>query len=157
MRYLPLLATASLAALTMLPLPAIAEEAHALFRPDAMDWRAGPPTLPPGAELAVLHGNPGAEGLFALRFKFPAGYHIPPHLHPKPEIITVISGTIRLGHGETADAATAETLEAGGLFAMPLEMAHYLWADEETVVQLNSVGPFGISYIDPEDDPRKSN
>jgi hypothetical protein len=33
-------------------------------------------------------------------------------------------------------------------------LAHYLFADEESVVQINSTGPWGISYLNPKDDPR---
>jgi hypothetical protein len=32
---------------------------------------------------------------------------------------------------------------------------HYAWTDAETVVQLHGNGPWGINYINPNDDPRK--
>jgi hypothetical protein len=32
-------------------------------------------------------------------------------------------------------------------------MAHYAFTDEETVVQINSTGPWGINYVNPKDDP----
>jgi hypothetical protein len=35
-------------------------------------------------------------------------------------------------------------------------MEHYVFADEDTVVQLNSNGPWGLTYVNPKDDPRKS-
>ncbi len=44
-----------------------------------------------GAQVTVLYGDPSKEGLFALRLKFPKGFHVPPHLHPKPEVLTVLS------------------------------------------------------------------
>ena len=72
-----------------------------------------PPSLPAGAEAAVLYGDPAKEGMFALRIKAPKGYRIAPHTHPKPEVITVISGKFSLGLGQTGDRAGVETLPAG--------------------------------------------
>lgn len=136
--------------------PAGAGEDHTVTLPDAVAWAPGPASIPPGAEAAVLYGNPGKEGLFALRLKLPGAYHIPPHSHPKPEVVTVISGTLRLGMGETADKDTAQPLPAGSFFAFPPGMTHYVYTDEETVLQLNSVGPWSLTYVNPQDDPRVS-
>src|SRR3546814_5876619 len=61
--------------------------------------------LPAGTQGALLYGDPTKEGPFLLRLKMPAGYKIPPHSHPRPEIVTVISGAFHVGMGETADAA----------------------------------------------------
>jgi quercetin dioxygenase-like cupin family protein len=124
------------------------------FAPEEMKWSAGPEALPPGAEAVVLYGDPSKEGLFAMRIKIPKGYHIPPHTHSKPEIVTVISGRARLGMGEEADEAKTQSFKQGGFMAMPPGTAHYVYADEETVVQLNSVGPWEINYSNPKDDPR---
>ncbi|WP_202307531.1 cupin domain-containing protein [Mesorhizobium sp. L-8-10] len=122
--------------------------------PDQIAWAPGPAALPPGAEAAVLYGNPGEDGLFALRLKLPAGYHIPPHTHPKPEIVTVITGTFRLGMGETADHDGARVLPAGGFLALSPGVAHFAYADDGTVIQLNSTGPWTLTYVNPDDDPR---
>src|SRR5262249_35805497 len=86
-------------------------------------------------------GDPGKDGLFVLRLKLPKGYAIPPHTHPKPEIVTVISGTFTLGMGNVADKSNAKPLPAGSFFAFAPGMAHYAFTDEETVVQINSTGP----------------
>ncbi|XSC43335.1 cupin domain-containing protein [Bradyrhizobium sp. RDT10] len=130
-------------------------DAHKIVSPQEIKW--GPaPAFPPGAELAVLYGDPSKEGVFATRLKAAKGYYIPPHTHPKPEINTVISGTVRLGMGETADHSKAQPLPAGSFFALPPGMAHYVFVDEDTVVQVNTSGPWGINYVNPKDDPRKS-
>jgi quercetin dioxygenase-like cupin family protein len=134
----------------------LAQDDHVIVVPDEITWAAGPPSLPAGAEAAVLYGDPTAEGLFALRLKLPADYHIPPHTHPRPEVVTVISGTFRVGTGETANEDEVQDLAAGGFFAFAPDMAHYAYTDEETVVQLNSVGPWALEYINPEDDPREA-
>ena len=56
--------------------------------------------------------------------------------------------------GKTVDRSKAQVLPAGSLFALPPGEAHYYFADEDTVVQLQSMGPWGITYVDPKDDPR---
>jgi quercetin dioxygenase-like cupin family protein len=137
--------------------PANAQHAadHKVYQPNGIKWSAAPPSVPKGAEIAVLYGDPSKEGLFAMRLKFPANYHIPPHTHPAPEVVTVISGKFLIGGGTTADKAKAEALTAGGLFAVPPGSPHFGYADGETVIQINSVGPWAIKYVNPEDDPRK--
>ena len=135
--------------------PAETMEAHKIVSAQEITWGPGPASIPPGAAAAVLFGDPTKEGLFALRLKMPKGYHIPPHTHPKPEVVTVISGAFRLGMGETADQSKAQPLPAGSFFAMPPDMVHYVFADEDTVIQLNSNGPWGLNYVDPKDDPRQ--
>jgi quercetin dioxygenase-like cupin family protein len=136
---------------------ALAQTAHAhtIVGPSEVKWSPGPPSIPPGAQAAVLYGDPGKEGLFALRLKLPKGYRLAPHTHPKPEIVTVISGTFRLGMGETADQSKAQPLGAGSFFAMPPGMAHFAFTDEDTVIQLNATGPWSLTYVNPADDPRK--
>ena len=91
-----------------------------------------------------------------MRLKLPKGYHVPPHTHPKPEIVTVVSGGGRLGMGEKADEEKAREFSAGSFMTMPPETAHYVYADEETVIQLNSTGPWEVNYIEPSDDPRQN-
>src|SRR5262245_54838116 len=111
------LAASTLAAGTM--------DEHRIVSPQEIKWGPAPASIPPGAEAALLYGAPTKEGLFALRLKLPAGYHIPPHMHPKPEIVTVISGTFRLGMGETAAKDKGQALPAGSFFALAPGMAHY--------------------------------
>jgi quercetin dioxygenase-like cupin family protein len=144
-------------ALALAQTPAATQSAHEhkILAAAEVKWSPGPGSIPPGAEAAVLYGDPGKEGLFAMRLKLPKGYVIAPHHHPKPEIVTVISGTFLLGTGDTADRSKAQALPAGSFFAMSPGMAHFAFTDEETVVQLNSTGPWGLNYVNPSDDPRK--
>jgi quercetin dioxygenase-like cupin family protein len=131
-------------------------DAHKIVSPQDIKWGPAPASLPSGAELAVLYGDPSKEGEFAMRLKGPKGYHIAPHTHPKPEIVTVISGSVRLGMGETADHGKAQQLPVTSFFALSPGMAHYIFFDEDTVVQINTSGPWGLNYVNPKDDPRKS-
>jgi len=128
---------------------------HKFILPQDIKWGPAPPSFPPGAQVAVLYGDPSMEGMFVLRMKVPKDYYIPPHTHPKPEIVTVISGTTRVGMGTTADRGAAQAMSVGGFFALSPSSAHYIFADEDTVVQINSTGPWGIKYINAKDDPRQ--
>jgi quercetin dioxygenase-like cupin family protein len=125
-----------------------------VHRPMQLEWTDGPPSLPPGARFAVLEGDPKAEGPFTMRITLPDGYRIPPHTHPKTERLTVISGTFRLGMGDTFVADKMIDLPAGTYGFWPAGMKHYASARGETVVQLHGIGPWQINYLNPADDPR---
>ena len=135
---------------------AFAEDGHRMITPNDVKWGPAPKVLPAGAQAAVLFGDPAKEGLFALRVKFPSGYAIAPHTHPVDEVVTVISGTFNLGMGGTAEKSTVTALPAGSFFALPPETPHYAFIEEETVVQITTNGPWGLKYVNPADDPSKT-
>lgn len=132
------------------------EPHHTVVPGDAIAWGPAPPSLPPGAQAARLLGSPAEEGPFVLRLKFPAGFIVPPHMHSKDEFIVVLSGDLVINSGEKVDQAALKGLPAGTFFHLPSGMAHYLFAETESVVQLNGMGPFDVRYIDPKDDPRNA-
>lgn len=132
-----------------------AEQHHAAVSVDAVEWGPAPPSLPPGAQAAALFGSPREAGPFVLRLKFPAGFVVPPHRHSKDELVTVIAGRFGVKSGEKLDPASGAALPAGSFFHLPSGTPHYAWADGETIVQINGVGPFDVVYVDPKDDPRK--
>ena len=84
----------------------------------------------------------------------PDGFTVAPHTHPGLEHVTVLSGTFHLGMGETVDKSKGQTLTSGGFMAMPIGTVHYAWVEGETVIQLHGTGPWGITYVNPDDDPR---
>jgi quercetin dioxygenase-like cupin family protein len=129
-------------------------EHHLIYAPDAIAWQDGPGSLEPGAQFAVLEGSPGEAGVFTLRIKMPDGYFISPHSHPGVERVTVISGVFNLGSGEELNPNATVALEAGSYTSMPPGMRHYAIAEGETVIQLTSVGPWELNYVNEEDDPR---
>jgi quercetin dioxygenase-like cupin family protein len=90
-----------------------------------------------------------------LRLKLPAGFVIPPHRHSKDELVTVISGGFAVASGEQVDRASFKPLPAGSFVHLPAGMPHHARADGETIVQINGVGPFDVTYVNPKDDPRK--
>jgi quercetin dioxygenase-like cupin family protein len=126
-----------------------------LYPSAGLKWKDGPPSLPKGAKVAVLEGDPSKPGPFVFRVKVPDGYVIPPHTHPRPERVTVISGTFHIGMGATFDKAKAEAMPAGTYGTWPAGMKHFVWVKGETVVQFHGDGPWVITYVNPDDDPRK--
>lgn len=130
------------------------EAMPSLHKADGLKWKDGPPSLPPGAQFAVLEGDPTKPGPFVFRVKVPDGYKIPPHMHPKPERVTVISGIFNLGMGDRFDVTKTEALPAGTYGMWPAGMKHFVWAKGETVVQFHGDGPWVIEYVNPADDPR---
>jgi quercetin dioxygenase-like cupin family protein len=131
-----------------------ADPHHTVVPGDAVKWGPAPPSLPPGAQAAVLLGSPAQEGPFVLRLKFPAGFIVPPHRHSKDELVTVIAGRFAIGSGETIDRASLKPLPPASFIHLPAGMAHYAMADGEAIVQINGMGPFDVKYVDPTDDPR---
>ena len=127
---------------------------HGLFLPADVKWGDAPNALPTGAKLAVLEGDPFKEGPFTMRLRMSGGYQIPPHWHAKIEHVTVISGTFNLGMGEKFDQSAGRTMPAGTFAFLAPQTRHFAWATGETVIQLHGVGPWGINYVNPADDPR---
>jgi quercetin dioxygenase-like cupin family protein len=131
-------------------------DTHKVFLPENLKWAATPIGLPSGAQSAVLYGDPQTTGMFAIRIKMPKGYVLPPHVHQRSEVVTVISGRVSLGLGQAADRASVEQLPAGSLSSIPHGVVHYLFVDEDAILQINAIGPWGIDYVNPKDDPRTS-
>lgn len=130
-----------------------AGEKMTLAQPEQLQWKPVP-SLPPGAEIAVIEGDLKAPEPFTFRLRLPAGYRIPAHTHPAVERVTVLSGTFYLGEGEAFDTAAAERLPSGSIAILPEGMTMYAFTEEETVLQIHGEGPWGITYANPEEDPR---
>jgi len=113
----------------------------------AVRWAPAPEVLPPGAQIAVLEGNPGAAGEFTLRLKFPNGYKIPPHTHPTTENVTVLSGMFLAGMGRTFYESDLQSFQQNDFVTIPANHPHYAMARGETVVQVHGVGPFTLTYV----------
>jgi hypothetical protein len=124
------------------------------FTPDTIQWGAPPPFVAPGAQISVLEGNPAASsGDFTVRLKMPSGYKIAPHWHPNRENVTVISGTFKVGMGDTFDTAKMGSFPAGSFAYLDPDMHHYAMADGEVIVQVHGSSPLQFNYVNPADDP----
>ncbi len=135
--------------------PASSAPSHGLTTPDNTKWGAAPPVFQPGAQMAVLQGDPGSSGPYTVRLKMPDGYKIMPHTHPTTENVTVISGTFHLGMGATFDDTKGQEMPTGSFGFIGPHMQHFAWATGETVVQVHGMGPFKLVYVNPADDPSK--
>ena len=132
------------------------KDGHVLVTPDKLKWGPAPPSLPPGAQVAILVGDPRTAGsMYVMRVKMPDGFKVPAHWHPVDENVTVLQGTFLLGRGDKFDAHAAEEMPAGSYSRMPRGMRHFAQAKGETILQVHGVGPFEINYVNPADDPRK--
>jgi hypothetical protein len=119
-------------------------------------WKNGPASLPAGAKMAVLEGDPSKDGAFVMRLSLPDGFTVPPHWHPKVERVTVLAGSFNLGMGEKFDKSATREMKAGTFGYWPAGMRHFAWAKGETVVQVHGIGPWEINYVNPADDPRNA-
>ena len=90
-----------------------------------------------------------------FRLQMPAGYKVPAHNHPQYESVTVLSGEFHVGMGGKLDSEKGVALLRGGFVEAPAKMNHYAWTTSDTIVQVAGPGPFGITYVNPADDPSK--
>ena len=127
---------------------------HRAYTPATLIWMDAPPALPKGSKVALMQGDPSAPGLFTMRIKLPAGYRVPPHFHPADEQMTVISGEVMMALGDTFDESKGHALPAGSFSIMPKGVHHYAWSKIDSEIQVHGIGPWGIIYVNPQDDPR---
>jgi ketosteroid isomerase-like protein len=135
--------------------PASAAGPHVMLAPGDLKWGDGPPSLPPGAKMTVVQGDPTQAQAFVVRAQVPAGYKVPPHWHPGVENLTILSGTVALGMGETFDESKMTPVPVGGYASLPAEMRHYFMAKTASTFQVHGMGPFVVNYVNPADDPSK--
>ena len=128
---------------------------HVMAAPSALTWGDAPPSLPRGARMAVVSGDPTQAQPFVIRAQMPAGYRIAPHWHPTDEHVTVLSGTVSLGMGEKFDQSALKDVPTGGYFVAPAEMRHFFMTKTAATIQVHGVGPFAVNYVDPADDPSR--
>lgn len=128
---------------------------HLRLNTNDLVWKEGPASLPPGVKMAVIEGDMTKPELFTIRLSLPANYKVPPHWHPAIEHVTVLKGGFYMGTGEKFNEAAAIKIAEGGFALMPIKQAHYAFTKKRTVLQLHGMGPWGINYINPSDDPRK--
>ena len=108
-----------------------------------------------GKKRAEIEGPMNEAVPITARIKLPANYTVPAHWHPGVERVTVLSGTFNYGMGDKLDPQKTTALGAGSVIVMQPKMNHFAWTKEETVIQLNVMGPWGVTYVNPADDPRK--
>jgi quercetin dioxygenase-like cupin family protein len=143
---------------TCLPLsvaPLLHAQAAPVAKPAALHWGPAPAVFPKGARMAVVSGDPGKAALFTVELAMPSGYKIPPHFHPTDEIVEVKKGTLLVGMGDTFDASKAKPMKVGETGSVPANTHHFAAVQGATVIAVSAMGPFGMTYVNPADDPQK--
>jgi quercetin dioxygenase-like cupin family protein len=133
---------------------------QAMFRavlPEDIDWQSFP-AFPPAVRLAVVVGHPSEPGPYVIRVKAARGAKLMPHRHPEDRIYTVMSGIFYIGLGDRFDGDKVQAFPPGSVVVLPGNTPHFHWAkSSEYVTQITAIGPLGLEYLDPVDDPRARN
>jgi quercetin dioxygenase-like cupin family protein len=131
------------------------QERFHFIRPEDIEWRPFA-ALPPEARLAVVVGDPSRPGPYVIRVRLPSGVKMMPHRHPEDRIYTVISGVFYIGVGDEFDETRLQAFAPGSVVVLPGGQAHFHWAKSgEYVTQVSAIGPLGLGYVHPQDDPRR--
>jgi quercetin dioxygenase-like cupin family protein len=108
--------------------------------PESLSWIS-----PPGNEAlraAWVLGGEKVAAPYVLRVRLAQGGRIPVHTHPDVRNSTVLSGTLWVGFGESADETKMVAVPAGAVYVAPAGVPHYLWArDGDVLYQEGGVGP----------------
>lgn len=120
-----------------------------------LKWAAVPPILPPGAQIAVVSGDPTMPGRSTVELIMPDGYRMPPHSHPVDEFVEVKEGTLLVGIGDAMDAKRTMRAEVGDTGTAPAGAHHFTIAKGVTRVRVTFMGPYTITYVHGYQAPRK--
>src|SRR5882672_266690 len=128
---------------------------HVMLTPSQVQWQTGPASLPSGAQIAVLDGDPSQAGMsYTIGLKMPDGYRVPPHWHPMDASVNVVQGSFIMGVGEKVDPAQAQEMTAGSYMRVSKGVRHYEWTKGETIIYVYGLGPLDTIYVNSADDPR---
>lgn len=134
-----------------------ADDASIVLTQEDIKWVAPPADFPKGVEIAYVYGKVSAPGPFVIRVRMPAHAQIAPHTHNMDETLTVLSGRFTHFIGRSFTDARRDELAAGGFVHLPKDTPHALrTADSPVVMEISGVGPFGMTYVDPADDPSRA-
>jgi len=132
------------------------EEEFRVIRSEEVEWKAFP-AFPPQARLAVLVGEPTKAGPYLIRVRLPGGTRMMPHKHSEDRIYTVISGVFYIGLGDTFEEGKLTAHAPGTVLVLPGGQSHFHWAKSgEYITQVSAIGPLGLEYVDPANDPRRT-
>ncbi len=122
--------------------------------PEDIDWKPFP-AFPPSARLAVIVGEPSEPGPYVIRVMVPSDVKLMPHQHPEDRVYTVVSGVFYIGLGSRFDEERLQAYPPGAVIVLPGGTPHFHWAKSGAyVTQVSAIGPLGLEYLDPMDDPR---
>src|SRR5947207_360836 len=111
--------------------------------------------FPSVARLAILVGDPGRAGPYVIRVRLPGNTRMMPHRHSEDRVYTVIAGVFYVGVGDVFDESKLTAHAPGSVVVVPAGTPHFHWARSgEYITQISAIGPLGLEYVDPVDDPR---
>lgn len=114
--------------------------------PDQIKWMTQAPS--PGMRYSFLTGRGDQPGFYEQRVEMNAGAMVPPHIHPDTRCVTVLSGKLSVGEGETVIPAEMKIFPPGSFYCVPAGTPHYVSARNGAVVyQEGGVGPTGITFM----------
>jgi quercetin dioxygenase-like cupin family protein len=123
---------------------------HTIFKPSDIVFHPAP-GFPKGAQIVLLRGDLSKAEPYTIRFKLPGGFTVLSHWHDKDEELTVLSGTVNVGTGDKVDKSASTALPAGGYQVVPAMAHHYVWTTEDTVFQLDGMGPRTTTFVNPQE------
>lgn len=130
------------------------EERFKATLPENIEWKAFA-AFPPSVRLAVVVGDPSQQAPYTVRVRVPHGVKLMPHRHPEDRVYTVISGVFYIGLGDEFDADKLQAYPPGTVIVLPGDTSHFHYAKTgEYITQVTAIGPLGLDYVSPGDDPR---
>ena len=67
-----------------------------------------------------------------------------------------LSGVFYIGLGNRFDGDRVKAYPPGSVIVLPGDTWHFHWAKSgEYITQVSAIGPLGLEYLDPADDPRQ--
>lgn len=113
---------------------------------DTTKWTPGTGMMK-GVDVAVLSGDPTKSGPYVLRLRIPANTKLPPHYHGDVENVTVISGALWVGLGDTFDESKLKELGPGTFVSLPANVHHFAMTKADTIIQIHGMGPSTMSAV----------
>ena len=130
------------------------QSAFKVIRQEDLDWQPFA-AFPASVRLAIVVGQPATAGPYVIRVRVPHDVKLMPHLHPEDRVYTVISGVFYIGLGNQFDADKLQAYPPGSVIILPGNTPHFHWAKSgEYISQVSAIGPLGLHYVNPQDDPR---
>ena len=112
--------------------------------PDELTWTLNPN----GTQLAKVIGDPTQAGIYATKVKFSTGLKLAPHFHREDRVVTLVSGTLYIGYGDTFDESKLVKMLPGTVWTEPAGVAHFGWArDGEAMLFMVATGPTGTTVL----------
>jgi hypothetical protein len=130
-------------------------EGQLLVRAKSIKWSPAPATLPAGAKIALLQGNPTEAGRYVIRVQLPANYKIPFHWVSNDMDVTVVSGALYIATTQSFDKKKAFAIKPGDFYHLPARASQLVFTKNETVLEIHGDGPYTLAYTSTADDPLK--